>query len=366
VHVCSNRRFSLSGASRYAAIRTLVPDPLRFPADYADAVAALARRVGARVILPVTDASILALLPARSILHPAVLPFPDEATCRLVANKATLLEVAAGLGIPVPVQTTLLSPADGPGVVAGLRFPVVLKPSRSVAESDHGRAKFGVLHAANEQGFLESLDRMPEAAFPVLVQERVVGPGLGVFLLRWDDAVLAHFAHRRVREKPPSGGVSVRSVSVPAEPALLAQAESLLRQVGWNGVAMVEFKRGTDGRAYLMEINGRFWGSLQLAIDSGVDFPRLLVEAAMGRTPSPVDTYRVGVRRRWWWGEVDHLLARLRHRPEVLALPPGSPSSAAVAFDLLTAPFRGVRGEVCRLSDPAPALREAFDWLRGR
>ena len=71
---------------------------------------------------------------------------------------------------------------------------------------------------------------------------------------------------------------------------------------------MVEFKQDErDGLPKLMEINGRFWGSLQLAIDAGVDFPALLLQPpdALPSTPLP---YRVGVRNRWFWGDVDSLL----------------------------------------------------------
>jgi predicted ATP-grasp superfamily ATP-dependent carboligase len=66
------------------------------------------------------------------------------------------------------------------------------------------------------------------------------------------------------------------------------------------------------GVPYLMEINGRLWGSLQLAIDAGVDFPTMLVAAATGGEPRPVTYYRSDVRSRWWWGDVDHLLLRLQ------------------------------------------------------
>ncbi len=51
---------------------------------------------------------------------------------------------------------------------------------------------------------------------------------------------------------------------------------------------MVEFKADArTGTPYLMEINGRFWGSLQLAIDAGVDFPAILVAAALGAPIPP-------------------------------------------------------------------------------
>ena len=85
---------------------------------------------------------------------------------------------------------------------------------------------------------------------------------------------VAFFAHKRLRERPPWGGVSVLSESAEPDPRLKALARQLLDDACWHGVAMVEFKVAPDGTPYLMEINTRFWGSLQLAIDAGVDFPR--------------------------------------------------------------------------------------------
>jgi predicted ATP-grasp superfamily ATP-dependent carboligase len=66
----------------------------------------------------------------------------------------------------------------------------------------------------------------------------------------------------------------------------------LLGQFDWQGVAMVEFKvEANTGTPYLLEVNGRFWGSLQLAIDAGVDFPALLVDAATGKPPAQSHGY---------------------------------------------------------------------------
>jgi hypothetical protein len=161
----------------------------------------------------------------------------------------------------------------------------------------------------------------------------------------------------------------VRAESVPLDPRLAEQAERLLRRFHWRGVAMVEFKQDqASGRTCLMEVNGRLWGSLQLAIHAGVDFPRLLVDAALNRAPAPVEAYRVGMRARWWWGEVDHVLARARRSASALALPAGQPvpSPLALAVDVLRAPLSGVRGDVFQWRDPKPALRETLDWLRGR
>ena len=68
--------------------------------------------------------------------------------------------------------------------------------------------------------------------------------------------------------------MSVYRESVAADPDLVRRSRALLDAFGWCGVAMVEYKLDErTGTPYLMEVNGRFWGSLQLAIDAGVDFP---------------------------------------------------------------------------------------------
>jgi predicted ATP-grasp superfamily ATP-dependent carboligase len=346
----------------------VLPPALSEPDAFAEAAAEVVRARGIEVVLPMTEAAALALLAAPDRLAPAVVPMPSLEIFRQISDKARLLAAAPEVGIAVPEQTAV---ADRGAVsaldLAALRFPLVVKPARSVGEAGGRRAKFGVVHAADAGELRRRLDALPDAAYPLLLQQRIVGPGDGIFLLVWDGATVAEFAHRRIREKPPSGGVSVYRESVPADASLVERSRALLDRFGWQGVAMIEYKRDlATGTPYLMEINGRFWGSLQLAIDAGVDFPSLLVALARGQHPAPVREYRVGVRSRWWWGDVDHLLARLRHSDGALALPPGSPSRWRAIADFLTLWRPGDRNEILRLDDPKPFVRETVTWLRGR
>ena len=96
-------------------------------------------------------------------------------------------------------------------------------------------------------------------------------------------------------------------------------ARTLLEKIGWFGVAMVEFKVDPrDGLAKLMEINPRFWGSLALAIQAGVNFPLLLHKMAMGVHFDPVETYRPGVVCRWLLpGDLLHFISN-PHRSRLL------------------------------------------------
>jgi predicted ATP-grasp superfamily ATP-dependent carboligase len=344
----------------------VVPSPLVDPAAFADAVTETSRRVSADILLPVSEASLLAVLPRRDSICPCLVPFAASERFIDICDKSLVLTSAARHGIAVARQCVLRSHADLLRFSGDLRFPVVAKPARSVAGGAK-RSKFGAAHARDEAALARIVDRVPIEAYPVLVQERVVGAGMGVFVLLWDGELRAAFAHRRVREKPPSGGVSVLSESIALDPELLARSIALLRDFDWQGVAMVEYKVDErTGIPHLMEVNGRFWGSVQLAIDAGVDFPNLLIAAACGEPTAPVGRYRVGVRLRWEWGDVDNLLLRLRRSPSELALPDGAPGRLRGLADFARAFGPRTRGEVLRLDDPRPFFRETLNWFRGR
>ena len=173
-----------------------------------------------------------------------------------------MLETAKRLGIATPSQRVL----NSAGALASIHpetipYPVVLKPTRSVVERGPKRFKMGVSYAAGPAELSRRVEAYPPEAFPLLLQQRIVGPGIGVFLLIWDGEPIAMFGHRRIRENPPSGGVSAYRESFMPSEALVDHARRLLNEFRWQGVAMVEFKVDeVTGTPYLMEVNGRFWG----------------------------------------------------------------------------------------------------------
>jgi predicted ATP-grasp superfamily ATP-dependent carboligase len=364
VYVCAPRRRSLAGASRYVRGEALVADPLADPQRFAADVRALVAQWNIGVLIPIGDASLLAALPDRARLPNVVLPFADEGVVRRMGDKAAVLDAASAVGISIPHQHVANDRDALLALASGLEYPVVLKPSRSVGEHGGRRSKLLVTHVASAADLRDAAATMDPAAYPVLVQQRIVGPGIGIFLLVWKGETLATFAHRRIREKPPAGGVSVYRESVAADPDLVRRSRALLDAFGWCGVAMVEYKLDErTGTPYLMEVNGRFWGSLQLAIDAGVDFPSLLLDAALGNSRRAAAAYTTGIRSRWFWGDVDHLLTRLRRSSAALSLPPGTPGRWAAVRDFLTIRRRVDREEILRRDDPRPFFRETAQWV---
>jgi predicted ATP-grasp superfamily ATP-dependent carboligase len=360
VHVAGIATQTLASASRYCQQSQVYPDPASEPEGFLSAVRAICIESRIDILMPMTEVTTLLLTQHRQTLPAGIrLPFPDFDAVAAAADKSRVLEIAQAHGVPIPRTVVLHSALDGQLRSAEFSYPVVLKAARSRVWNGSRWISTSVSYADNPSDLIEKLRLMPAEIFPILAQERIEGPGVGVFVCFDSDSVIASFAHRRIREKPPSGGQSVLCESIAVDPTALEHAATLLRALRWRGVAMVEFKKDMrDGSLRLMEINGRFWGSLQLAIDAGVDFPLLLADLTRGVRPASTPTYRLGAQMRWLWGDVDSLMAMLTRSRQALKLPPAHPGRLRYLLRFLI-PWRpGMKYEIERLSDPGPALLE--------
>lgn len=357
---------SLASASRYCTVRAQyprsVPDADQFIAWLQQA--ASAHKVD--LVVPVTEITTWLTAVARDQLPAGCRTvLPDTNSLQVANDKSAVLRLAQELGIQCPRTRVLAARDDLKGVGADWSFPLVLKPARSRVLTNSSWISGSVAYLRTARELSAKLAAMPAALFPVLLQERVAGPGVGVFACCQNGRPVALFSHRRIREKPPSGGVSTLCESIPLDPLASAHAGKLLAALNWHGVAMVEFKRDErDGALRLLEINGRFWGSLQLAVDAGVDFPALLAQMAAGDEIEPVTTYTVGRRLRWFLGDLDSLLAVLLRRRSSLGLPDGFPGRFQALWNFCqSGPDQ--RGETLRRDDPGPGLLELRRWLSG-
>lgn len=364
VHVGASGRRSLAGGSRHSRSESVLPDPLQAPERYSQAVAALATAIGATIVLPITEASHLALLERPDPLRGLMCPIGDLASFQRATDKALVRRLAEDSGIRVPDEWSFPPTGMRPPVPADA-FPIVVKPRRSVHEAKLGRRQDSARYAHSQEELGSLLDRSAASGIELIGQRRISGPGIGVFLLRWNGRILARFAHRRIREKPPSGGVSVCCESIAVPDSLVAASAGLLERIGWNGVAMIEYKQdGNTGEDFLLEVNPRFWGSLQLSIDAGVDFPWLLLQAAIGDPEVGSPSWPVGVRSRWLLGELDHLIALATKSRRQLDLPPGAPGVVRTGLAIMNPIRTRQRFDVLRATDLGPAVRELTTWLR--
>lgn len=360
----------LAGHSRATIAHVMMaPKADAQAATYRVAVQAAVAAYGVDVILPITDRSSRALIGFDAMLG-AVVAGPSAAAYDRASNKVLLAAVAPEVGICIPQFTLLKSPEELDVLRAALRFPLVCKPQQSVVDAEDGTVSSTAVSFVESAALLEAtVSKYSRAAYPLMLQQRVAGVGVGVFLLRRRGQTLLHFGHRRLREKPPAGGVSTYRESMEPPLRLRQQCEQLLDKIGFEGAAMIEFKHDDHSDEYfLMEINARLWGSVQLAVDAGVDFPTALVRSSLGEPLARTDhASRKTMRLYWELGELDHALAMLRRTPAELHLPADTRTGIGAAIGaLLNRRVFQDRAEVFRFSDPMPFFHELGRWVRGR
>ena len=240
------------------------------------------------LVIPCHDEDVLPLQLHQSELsrHARLLTL-DEGPYRTVASKARSYELARSLGLPVPDQVLVTSRDAFVGLEPRFGWPVIVKPQYSIYEHEPGaRARVRKAYSADELSVL--VDSLLDRDETVIIQKHVRGIGVGVEVLCHDGKILVAFQHERVHEPPHGGGSSYRR-GVPSEERLLLASQKVMAALGYTGVAMVEYKcdRAT-GEWSFMEINGRFWGSLPLAVASGADFPLFLYQMVVqGRREFP-------------------------------------------------------------------------------
>jgi predicted ATP-grasp superfamily ATP-dependent carboligase len=343
--------------SRYAAQRVLYPDPAVAPDAAIEQLLDEAGRREIDLIVPVSDEVLLPLSAVRErFADVCALALPDPGALATVVDKGATLALGRRLGVPTPRTALARNVDEALEAASELGWPVVVKPVASRVYRDGAVEAFQVGYADGPARLAEQIGRLAGRT-PALLQEYLPGEGVGVELLADQGRPLAAFQHRRLHEVPITGGASALRESVELDAVLHRHARRLLEALSWTGLAMIEFRVGPDGPA-LMEINGRIWGSLPLAVRSGVDFPIRLAELHLRRslTPGPDAGPRAGVRSRNLGLELVWIASVLRRGRRYPFLPAPRRRDALAAAVRLPWPRDGF--DVLSRDDPLPGLAE--------
>jgi hypothetical protein len=252
------------------------------------------------MVIPVGATSVLTV----AAQCPALAVLPPLEELEVSYDKRRTLELANKLEVPTP-KTWLVRGAEE-STFLPIAFPCVVKASR---EGSGCKTVSYCTNHAELSGAIAQLLVILRGRAEVLVQEFIKGAGFGFFALMNHGEPLRVFMHRRIREYPPSGG---RSTAARAyySPRLKDLGLRLLTALRWHGVAMVEFKF-SESRAdfVLMEINGKFWGSLELGLSAGVNFGADLIRLFRGEALSYSEQYERDCE--FYWPLDDDLLTLL-------------------------------------------------------
>lgn len=364
VVTADQRQSTLSGSSKYCAESFVYPSPYNEPENFVKMVRNECSQRDIGIIIPMTEITTYLMLKNRHLFNEIVIPYGDFEAYEFLSDKWRVCELAGQLGISHPKTYFVKSASQICDSLSEWNFPLIIKPYRSLTFLDGKGTPMSVKCVRSSSELYAAIERTHYLQrCPFLLQEYVEGEGRGIFVLYERGTPVVYFAHRRLREKPPSGGVSVLSESIEVDSQLREAATKLLDHVKWHGVAMVEFKVSPAGTPYLIEINPRLWGSLQLAIDAGIDFGDLLCKLALGENLDIAGGYKVGVRSRWLLGDLDHLYLTFKEHSHH---DNGRASMWKKVLDFLNFSGKNCRFDVNRWEDLNPFICELRQYLLHR
>jgi predicted ATP-grasp superfamily ATP-dependent carboligase len=302
------RNHSYAAWSRLPAGTIRVPDPVVDPEPFAEAVAAAADHIGARVVLPGTDVALSSLAGRLDAFRPGIavgVCSPD--LVRRATSKTALSELAEASGLDVP-PTRVLTRADVEA--AQIAFPAVVKPPRSDVEGvDGSLVHTGARRVEDAEALRDAIAQLGGNEW--LAQPFVSGELVAVAGVAWEGAVVAEIHQLSRRIWPPDCGGSSYAATIAPDAERGRKVRRLVANLGWSGIFQVQLlRRGTE--ELLIDFNPRFYGTLALALAAGVNLPALWVDLIRGVEIAPPPTYRVGVRFRAQWKDLRALATTVR------------------------------------------------------
>jgi hypothetical protein len=321
------------------------------------------REYGIDLVAPLTDWTIFPLVQRRSQFRElARLAAPSLAALEIVSDKYNTIALASELKVPVP-ETLLVRSTDDLEATRGWPHPFVVKDRFSVRWLADKTVFGSTSYTYSWDDLCQKVQQRLEQAGDVLVQRFVSGTGIGFSCFALGDKAYVPFQWQRVREENPCGGASSLRKSVALDPAILEFGRNLMLRAGFQGIGMVEFKRDpATGRSCLMEINGRPWGSLQLAVECGIDYPRLAAEWHLqGMMPPEQIDYKRHITCRRFVSDLDHLACLRRGRPP--GWPAAYPTFWPTFIKVIIPWYPGLYYEDLYLLDLKPGLAELYEWF---
>jgi predicted ATP-grasp superfamily ATP-dependent carboligase len=339
--------------SRYSARNVVLPSFADNAAEFAAGVMEFIRSHRTRVVLPASDGAIAALMPRRDELASlgTLVALPANTALEIANDKDATLAIAAGLGIACPKTMRIDRIEDLAGMLAQFAFPFVLKPTTSWAAESCCRLQGG--EVIDEDEAVSRTETFLGAGVGVLAQEWAGGSREGVTLFMIDGDPVAAFAHLEHRTSPPLGGASVLRESVPMPDDIYDASVRLVRALDLQGLCEVEFRRDAAGRPLLMEINARLAGPIEIAMQSGVDFPLMVWQWATGQPVDRSQSYATGLRMRWLRGDMRWLRDNYRRAGR-----PDSVSRTRALWTFVTEFARTPHYDCLDRHDLGPALAE--------
>jgi predicted ATP-grasp superfamily ATP-dependent carboligase len=338
--------------SRCCSQRLWAPDPRADRGAFANSLNELLARGRYDLLLPGSDAALLAISEDRDRLSRLVtIGLPRRETVLRCLSKIAIFEVSQATELAAPRTKVCRTAEEARNAGNEIGFPLLVKPRMSAQPWGTGLRQRSSSRVSSESELAATIE---DFGMPLLLQRWLRGPVHSIGGVVTDQGLAAAAHSRYVRTWPPDAGNVSCSVSLPLPAELREATAALLDRLGWRGIFELELMEKPGGSLGVIDLNPRVYGSLELAVRAGASLPAIWCDSLLeSPVRSEVRDARAGVWYRWEDADVRHGLSRLR-------------SGALRDVAPMLRPRRGSAHALFRLSDPGPLFARMISAVRGR
>ena len=289
--VVEETRFNPAAFSKYCTKALVCPNAQKYPDEFFQYITGIIKEYKCDVFFPMDEDTVAVAMEHKEELEKLCsVPLPSYESFEITSDKGKAYKHALSVGVDIP-KTAFPSGADKlHDITDHLKYPLMVKP----VKSNGGR---GIKTVSSKEDLVKTyLEVHENYPYPVIQEHLGEGEVYDVVLLfNSSNELRASFVQRHVRKYPLVTGPSTVQESV-VYPEMLELALKYMEGLKWYGIADLEFMvQRETGEIKFIELNCKFWNSLQMGIYAGVDFPWLLYKIAVDGDVEPVKEYKAGI-----------------------------------------------------------------------
>lgn len=335
-----------SAYSKYCRHSVRYPDPETSPQDFVHWVD---KQLDAKLwdlFIPMDDLTMDIVIENRERWEPKCrLVLPPSESYQIARDKYQSLQVALQAGMDCPETFIPESFEEIRKKASHLHYPVLIKPRKNSGSR-------GIQVAHSPEDLIRMFEEQYNLEMPMIQEFIPQGVRMDVCLIvNKQNQVRSTFVQKEIRHFPIPMGPSTVQESIQHD-QLVEQCKRFLSFLPWYGVIELEFMIDPrDGKPKFMEVNPRFWNSLECAIISGIDFPYMLYQLATEENCLQKESYTVGeICRNLLPGDILHFLS--------------NPDRWSLSPSFLPSKRQKIHDDILSLKDPLPTLGFCMACLR--
>ena len=295
VHCGEEFKYNPTFFSKFIKKRFVYPSPEKQPDQFINEMLRLVKKERYNMMVPIRDETTLLFSKYKDDLSRYTnIYLADYEIIKKLRDKGETVKIAQKCGVPVP-KTYFPEDMDVKEIKKSVEQPMLIRPRISSGSR-------GITYVDSPEKFDDAYYQVKREYGEPMIQEYISHNGghysIGTLFNDNSEPIAVH-TYKETKQYPISGGPAVNAISVKKE-KWVDDMLQILREVGWKGPAHIDVLYDLSSNTpKLLEVNPRFWMTLNLSIRSGVDFPYLLYKLANGEMVEPVKSYQVGVKYRW-------------------------------------------------------------------